>query len=57
MGILKSKNKSIFIEKSERSKVKDKNIPGPGHYHIPYSLFDFPGFVPVNGFDIKYKYI
>lgn len=50
-------NKSIFIEKSSRKPLTVSNNPGPGFYKIPYSLFDFPGFVPVNGFDVRYKYI
>jgi hypothetical protein len=50
-------NKSIFIEKSNRKPLSVSNNPGPGYYKIPYSLFDFPGFVPVNGFDVRYRYI
>ena len=50
-------NKSIFIGKSKRSDQKKMEVPGPGHYKIPCSLFDFPNFIQVQGFDTKYKYL
>ncbi len=49
--------KGIFIGTSNRKNLKTTEVPGPGHYHIPYSLFDFPGFVPISGFDAKFKFI
>ena len=50
-------NKSVFIGKSTRTDPKKMEVPGPGHYKIPYSLFDFPNFVQTNGFDLKFRYI
>lgn len=55
-SLLKS-NKSVTIGKDKRKNYNTNNNPGPGFYKIPYSLFDFPGFVSCGGFDTKFKYI
>lgn len=50
-------NKSIFIGKETRKDRKKDDIPGPGHYKIPCSIFDYPTFISTNGSNAKWRYI
>lgn len=50
------KTKNVIFSKDKRFK-DNKEKENHKFYNIPYSLFDFPTFVPVTGFDTKYRYI